>query len=59
MQLEQSQSCFPVYIPKRDMLLPDHELFILGNAERELLAKQATLQVTGVSGLFAEPLWLI
>lgn len=27
------------------MLAPDNELFVLGNAERELLAKQANCQV--------------
>lgn len=36
---------FPVYLPQKRKLPADHELFALGNAERELLAKQATLQV--------------
>lgn len=45
-QQQQEQFTFPAWVPQRRMLQADDELFVLGNAERELMANQATLQVT-------------
>lgn len=37
---------FPIWMPFRRKFTPDGSFFAPGNAERELLAKQATLELT-------------